>query len=252
VDVTIRQGWFRAGSPFGQATLLSAVITALAVSVLFGPNGQSVLFLLGVGITFGGYLLVLWLVLQRAAVQVDNPVLTLASRITAIRATGAVLLGGFIVAGTGAETANWLPAVLFAAVAALDGIDGYVARRMDETSTFGGEFDTQVDAFAILIGTIVAVRLGAAPAVFVAIGLYQYVFFLGKKLRQHKGYAVHDLPPRKRRTYVGATSMIAVFVVLLPGVPSGVTWFLAVIAMIPITYSFAVDWLYAIGWMSHT
>jgi len=158
-----------------------------------------------------------------------------------------VVLGGFVVAGEPSGVSVWLPAALFAIATALDAVDGYVARRLDATSTFGAAFDIEVDGLAVLVGAIVAVGLGAVPMAFVAIGLYRYAFVLGTAFRHRYDRPVSALPPSRRRTAVGVFSMIALFVVLLPLFSPTVTRPLAVVAMVPITYSFAIDWLYVSG-----
>ena len=57
---------------------------------------------------------------------------------------------------------------------ALDGLDGWVARRNNTVSVLGARFDMEVDAFLILVLSVLVVP--HARAVGAAIGLMRYAF----------------------------------------------------------------------------
>ena len=63
-----------------------------------------------------------------------------------------------------------------AAALMLDGADGWAARRQGLASAFGARFDMEVDAFAILVLTITAIRAHAVPGWVFAIGAMRYLY----------------------------------------------------------------------------
>lgn len=237
----------RVRSPLGQSALVTGGFVLAGTSVIAWIRDDPETVFAGVSIAFAMYFVVLWLSYRRAARAIDEPTFTLASAITAFRGAAAVLLGAFLVGAWPMGVMSWLPAILVVITTVVDWLDGYVARRLDAVSTFGAEFDVEIDSFAVLIGTIVAVRLGVAPAIFIAIGLFRYGFLLGQWIRLRRDLPVFDLPPRSRRKYVGALAMIAVFLVVVPVFPTTVTYLLATAALVPLTYSFGIDWLYVSG-----
>jgi len=229
-----------------RAGVVSVAAVSASLLVLDGGGALTREFALGVALAAGGYLLVLWIV-QRRAARVGRPVFTLASTVTAIRGAVALILGGFVVTGGASGPVAWVPALLFGGVAVLDAVDGYVARRRDAVSTFGSNLDVEVDALALLLAILVAVRLTAVPLVFLFVGLARYAFVMGLFVRRQTGRPTFELPPRRRRKAVGALSMAVVFVVLIPVVPPAVASALALALLLPVMYSFAVDWLYVTG-----
>ncbi|WP_294643640.1 CDP-alcohol phosphatidyltransferase family protein [uncultured Aureimonas sp.] len=121
---------------------------------------------------------------------------------------------------------------------ALDGIDGFLARRSGLASPFGERFDMEVDAFLILILCVLALACDKAGVYVLAIGLMRYAFL---------GWAALDprlarpLAPSMRRKTVCVLQIALLCVVLLPPVPSPVSDALAVLALGLLTWSFAID-----------
>ena len=76
--------------------------------------------------------------------------------------------------GIAVETWTWF--VLGAAALGLDGLDGWLARRNGTASAFGARFDMEVDAFLILVLSVVAAETGKAGAWVLASGLARYVY----------------------------------------------------------------------------
>ncbi len=167
---------------------------------------------------------------------------TAATLVTVIRAGAVVLLAGFVVVGRPSGETAWIPALLFGAGALFDAFDGYVARATDSVSQFGSRLDVETDALVLLVGTAVAVRVGAAPAVFVLVGLARYVFVAGLVLRRVRGQPVRELPHRPSRRLLGAGMMVVLFVMLAPVLDPTVTRPLAIGAMIPFLLGFYRDW----------
>jgi len=74
-----------------------------------------------------------------------------------------------------AWAAGWVAGV----IAALDGVDGWLARRSGTNSAFGARFDMETDAAFLMVMCILALRYGKAGAWVLAIGLMRYLFVAG-------------------------------------------------------------------------
>jgi len=59
---------------------------------------------------------------------------------------------------------NLVATVLFVGVALTDWLDGYLARRLNQTSAFGAFLDPVADKFLVCASLLVLVELGRAPA----------------------------------------------------------------------------------------
>lgn len=126
--------------------------------------------------------------------------------------------------------------VLFAL--ALDGVDGYLARRQGQESDFGARFDMEVDALLILILSAAAALLEKAGSWVVLIGLMRYVFVLAGRYDPRLNA---PLPPSFRRKLVCVLQISALCLLLLPLVVPPVSTIIAFSALALLTYSFAVD-----------
>lgn len=222
---------------WGWAAALSGVATAGLVLGVGASHELSPGFLAAVAVALVAQVAVLALLDRRDG---SGP-LTPATLVTVLRGSAAVALAGFLVAGHPA--AAWLPACLFGVAVALDAVDGALARATDTTSAFGAALDTETDALAVLVGVLVAVRAGQAPAIFVAVGLARYAFLAAATLRRYRGSPVGSLPPRASRRVLGAAQMVALALVLAPVPGETVSHLLAVAVMWPVLAGFVRDWL---------
>ena len=90
-------------------------------------------------------------------------------------ATIVALVAGLI--GEPNVAANAVCAAAASAIAiALDGVDGWLARRTGMVSAFGARFDMEVDALLIQVLAILAWQHGKAGAWILASGLLRYLF----------------------------------------------------------------------------
>lgn len=172
---------------------------------------------------------------------------TLATAVTVVRGTAVVVLAGFLATGQPAGPAAWLPPLLFAAAALLDGLDGVVARALDAVSPFGTRLDAEVDGFTLLVGAAVAVRFGAAPSAYLAVGLARFAFVAGKLRRHRRGAAVAELSPSPVRPALFVFLLCVTLVILAPAVPAGISRPLATVGMVPFLAWFLRDWLAVSG-----
>lgn len=129
--------------------------------------------------------------------------------------------------------------VLFAL--ALDGVDGYLARRYDQESPFGARFDMEVDALLILVLSLAAALLEKAGLWVLLIGLMRYGFVaMGWVLPRLNA----DLPASFRRKLVCVLQIAALCIILIPFVAPPYSTAVAGGALVALLYSFAVDILF--------
>ena len=225
---------------------VTAVATASVASLLTGAvatrwdaGGP---FLAAVGVA----LVVETVVFRRANGRVSDrgpQPFTLPTLVTAVRGAAVAVLAGFVVAGRPGDLLAWLPALLFAGEALLDAVDGALARATGTTSAFGARLDTEADALALLVGSVVAVRFGAAPVLYLAVGFARYGFVAGLAVRRYRGNPVSDLPERESRRSLAAAQMLVLAAVLVPALEPTLSRLLATAGMVPFLLGFARDWL---------
>ncbi len=165
-----------------------------------------------------------------------------ANRVTLLRASLAALLAGLLGQAPLASGLAWCATLVALVALALDGLDGWLARRHGLQSIFGARFDMEVDAFLILVLAALAYQTGQAGGWVLLSGVMRYGFVA-------LGYALpwlrQPLPPRKRRQTVCVIQTAALALILIPTLAPPWTTALAASALGLLTYSFAVDtvWL---------
>lgn len=86
-----------------------------------------------------------------------------------------------------------LAALLLGFLGMSDWVDGYVARRFDQTSEFGKVFDPVVDRVLFLVGTGAALVDGALPAWF-ALAVLAREFLIGSAMAVATGFGMERFP----------------------------------------------------------
>lgn len=166
-----------------------------------------------------------------------------ANAITLFRAALIAVLAGHAVETPESGAAAWWIAAALAGVAlALDGADGWVARRHRTESTFGARFDMEVDALAALVLALVLWQAGRMGPWILSIGLLRYLFVLA-------GWAFtamrRPLPPSQRRRVVCMLQGALLAACLIPVWPAAVAPALGALALAMTSASFLADtiWL---------
>ncbi len=163
--------------------------------------------------------------------------------ITLVRAGGASVVAALAVEpGLIAGSAGWAALAGIAALLALDGIDGWAARRWRQASAFGARFDLEVDAGLILGLALIAAGLGKAGPWILGLGLLRYGFVAGGLLWPA---LARPLPPLRRRRAVCAVQVATLGLLLSPPLVPPVSSLLAATAFAALVWSFAADvrWL---------
>jgi phosphatidylglycerophosphate synthase len=164
-----------------------------------------------------------------------------ANQVTTARAVFVALIAGAI--GEVDDPAIAAAAAAGAiAVTAMDGVDGWVARRAGISSTFGARFDMEVDALLILVLSILAWTFGKAGAWVILSGLLRYAFVAAGWVWT---WMERPLQPSRRRQTICVVQIIALIAVIEPFVTPPVSAFIAAIALVVLAGSFVVDtrWL---------
>ena len=70
------------------------------------------------------------------------------------------------------------PLLILIAVAVLDGLDGYLARRFNESSDMGAYFDKETDALFVMVLCFILYKMGRAPFAILGLGWLRYITVL--------------------------------------------------------------------------
>jgi phosphatidylglycerophosphate synthase len=203
--------------------LLASACVGLAMS----PSG----YVLLAPLTFAAMAVVAWRWLP------DHPHtgFGLANRITTLRAA---LVAGLLPLAAAPHAASW-PVIAVAVLAlALDGVDGWAARRYRTASAFGSRIDQELDAVFMLLLSVLAWRSGAAGAWVLLAGLWRYIFLVLTKLSTAFAGA---LPPSSRRRAICPIVLGGFILALTPGLPAPAAAIVATASVILLSASFIAD-----------
>jgi phosphatidylglycerophosphate synthase len=163
-----------------------------------------------------------------------------ANAVTAARSTLVGLVTALVAASFVVAISVPLLIVLTVVALALDGVDGWVARRTRSSTELGARFDMEVDAFLLLVlSAYVAQDLGWWV---LTIGMLRYAFIVAGWIFP---WMTATLPPRYWRKVVTAVAGIALTVAASGLVPLWVASAATILALGMLLESFGRDtiWL---------
>ena len=131
---------------------------------------------------------------------------------------------------------GWVAGWTAGIVAALDGVDGWLARRTGMPSAFGARFDMETDAALLLVLSVLVSRLDKAGAWVLLIGLMRYVFVAAGWLLP---WLAGPLMPTLRGKTVAVVQMVTLAIALVLPRPMASAATGAALALL--AWSFAVD-----------
>lgn len=213
------------------AALLVALLAALDARAGVGWTGWLV------GLASGAFLTLVMV----TGVRADRGSLGPADTLTYGRSLLGCGVAALAAQGLAGPPHTWAVLVLAVPALLLDAVDGPVARHTDTVSAFGGRFDGEVDAFAILALSVVAAQ--SVGWWVLPVGLARYVF----------GVAGWILPWLRRpldfrywRKVVTAAVDVALVVAIAGTGPSAVAGAASVLALALLAESFGRDvlWLW--------
>lgn len=160
----------------------------------------------------------------------------LANAITLARGAGIAALAGLVVAPL--EGTGWTIPILAAALLALDGVDGRVARKSGLQSRFGARFDMEADVAFALVLALLAWQAEKVGGWFLLLGLLRPIYLGAAWL-----WPVLDtpLPPSRRRKTAAGLQMAGQVLVLMPVLQAPLSAVVAGVLLAGMILSFAVD-----------
>jgi phosphatidylglycerophosphate synthase len=222
----------RASAATAQLIGLGAVIALAAIARRVSPLGD--LYALKAAATFGAIVLFSFGFLHR-----HHPFTRFgpANQITTVRAILVALAAGVIGEPRVPVLAASAAGIgLFAT--ALDGLDGWLARRTRIASAFGARFDMEIDALLILVLSILVWQFGKAGIWVIASGLLRYVFTAAGAIWS---WLAASLPQSRRRQAICVLQIVSLTLALIPMIAPPFSTTLAAVALLLLSYSFLVD-----------
>ena len=235
-------------TPVKTAATYAAIIGGIALVVLDVSIVRS--FPFGISYLAGSiaaYLVATVLIIASIGVEDPHARFGLANALTWTRLVFVCVFAGIVAATTTAReslTPNdwWFFFSLATAALILDGCDGFFARRHGTASTFGGRFDMEVDAFLILLLSILAFVLNKAGAWVLLSGALRYMYVIAGWILPQ---LAAPIPAHWRRKFIAAVQGAALTALLAPIVEPPLSTWTAAAALALLVYSFTVDvvWL---------
>lgn len=142
-----------------------------------------------------------------------------------------------------AEPGAMVVAALAALALALDGVDGWLARRDGLASAFGARFDMEVDAAFALVLSLLALATGKVGFLVLVLGATRYAFVAAGLLLP---WLDAPLPERRSRKAVCVIQIAVLVAIQLPAVTAGVASAMTLAASLLLLLSFGRDilWLH--------
>src|SRR5579863_8436154 len=185
------------------------------------------------------------LLVRRGLSQSDVEQFGVANAITLARAAiTAVLMGVAIETllwrnpGHATDMVQWGIAAAATLAWLLDWVDGWAARRFNQTSVFGARFDMEVDALFILALSFMVYGIGRAGLWVLLAGLMRYLFVAAMAI--WPPLAV-PLPPSFRRRAICAALGGALVAATFPPMPESLAAIILGIGVGTLLWSFVVD-----------
>jgi phosphatidylglycerophosphate synthase len=131
---------------------------------------------------------------------------------------------------------RWIAGLTAGVIAALDGVDGWLARRSKTESAFGARFDMETDAALLLVLSVVFWRQDKAGPWVMLVGLMRYLFVAAGWVLP---WLTAPLTPTRRGRAVAVVQMVTLAIALV--VPRWLSSIAAAVALAMLIWSFAID-----------
>jgi phosphatidylglycerophosphate synthase len=158
--------------------------------------------------------------------------------VTLVRGAAIAAIAGLLAVPDILGALGYPLAVLAAIILALDGVDGWAARRAGLSSSFGARLDVETDVVFALVLAALAVAMGKVGVWFLVLGFMRPAFMLAGRIWPW----VHaPLPPSQRRRVVAGVQMGGQVVLLLPVLAAPLSDWVGAIILAVVVSSFARD-----------
>ena len=158
--------------------------------------------------------------------------------VTILRGGALAAMAGMVTVAPWPDDPGWTLAGLAGGVLALDGVDGWAARRAGLASRFGARLDVETDVVFALVMAALAVALGKVGPWFLLIGLARPGFLLAGLLSPRLRA---PLAPARRRRLVAGAQMGGQVVLLSPLAAPPLAPLAAAALLALVVWSFARD-----------
>lgn len=179
------------------------------------------------------------LVLRYIPVDLPAPGIGAANRVTLGRSILVMPLAALaLYPATPGQRGYWWIVAIGTAALLLDGADGWLARRHAVCTDFGGRFDMEVDAFMMLVLSVLLWTSNKVGPWVLLIGAVRYMFVVaGGIWTGLRG----ELYPSLRRKLICVVQGVVLLICLGPVVPAVLASALSAGALLLLLFSFAVD-----------
>lgn len=168
-----------------------------------------------------------------------------ANRVTLLRAGLLALVGGAIPFAPAPDAGPaWALAVIAVTALALDGVDGWLARRRGLAGPYGARFDMEMDTVAILYLSLLLWRSGEVGGWAVLAGGLRPGFVAAGRIWP---WLDAPLPFSRRRRVVCMAQVAVLAIVVTPVVGPPLTGFAVGAALALLLFSFTVDTVWLIS-----
>jgi phosphatidylglycerophosphate synthase len=167
-----------------------------------------------------------------------------ANHVTTIRAMLAALAAG-LVGHPASPAVLWSVIGLTAVLAALDGIDGWLARSTRMASAYGARFDMETDAAFILVLSALVWQHEKAGVWVLCCGLIRYAFVAAGWMLP---WLAAPLRATRRGRIVAVGQLLGLGVALAPNIPWPASAAVAGVTLAVLGWSFAID----VAWLWHS
>ncbi len=185
-------------------------------------------------------------VAEQSEAEAPARTLGIANGITLVRGWLVAAVGGFALVEPSAVVV-WGPALAYGTGAALDWIDGALARTVGRRTVLGADLDMAFDTLGFLVAPVVAVLWGRLPIWYLSLSAARYLFRAGVVARHLRARPVYDLPPSVVRRPLAGVQMAFLAVALAPLVPPATVGAVAPIVLVPSLAVFLRDYLAVSG-----
>jgi phosphatidylglycerophosphate synthase len=158
-----------------------------------------------------------------------------ANTVTLLRMSLVAVLLAVVLGGTGG---TWAVVILAVTALALDGVDGWLARRTRRVSRFGERFDMEVDCLFAVALTLIVLGQGKVGPWILLLAVPRYVFWAAS-LRLP--WLARPLPPRASRKVVCVVQLGVLILLVTPVVGVQAATMLAAAAVVAVAASFFSD-----------